>query len=371
MQIVHVLNSGVISGPEMLVVPALKKLSSLREVWSLEELRQDKGSGKLARFCEQIGIPVVAVPVASRLDIRAVLHLRRLINGLPRNTIIHSHDAKASVYVWLARLFLFKRSTLLFATHHGALVRDNFISRIYEMIFVRIAGLFFNRVLCVSESEFRLLMERGVSLKILRCHRNGVSRPALQWHERRAKPEDEVSRIAILARLSPEKNIIRALRTLAVMDQKFCRKWSLDILGEGREKERLFASAIELGIGDKVHLRGFVPEAWRELDNYHCLLSFSLGEGLPVSLLEAGWRQTPVFASAVGGVPEVCGDGAGVLFSLNDSDEVIAHRLADYLRCPQQLRSTASQLQRRVFDCFSQERWLDELMTHYASVSAD
>lgn len=372
MQVVHVLNSGVISGPEMLVVPALRNLQALREVWSLEESRLPQSRGVLSGFCARLGLPVRSLEVRSRFDVCAIFALMRLIRGLPEGSIVHCHDVKASFYIWVAKILSRHPKLRLFATHHGSLVRDHWCSRLYEQMFVFITRCFFDRLLCVSNNEYLLLKKRGVPESTLKRHTNGINRPSLAWEQRSVNlSNDDEFKLVILARLSSEKNHCRALKVLSEVKQKYALRWSLDLLGEGCERSRIVSLAESLGIAQNVHLKGFVPEAWRLLDRYHCLLSFSLGEGLPVSLLEAGWRRTPVFASAVGGVPEVCADGAGALFSLQANDEQIADQLVEFLHHAECLRSSAEKLFNRVSERFSEQRWLDELNEHYTRAVGD
>ncbi|MEN9810515.1 MAG: hypothetical protein RLZZ488_2082 [Pseudomonadota bacterium] len=371
MQVVHVFNSGSLSGPEMLVIPALRKLPALREVWSLEETRLTNNAATLSRFCVQNGIPVTAVAVRSRFDPLAIACLLRQIRALPDECIIHCHDTKASLYVWFAKKMARRRRIQLFATHHGALVRDHWISRLYEKMFVFVASRSFSALLSVSESEYKILRDRGVPEKILKLHRNGISRPALTLNRPKEKPSEAECRFVILARLSYEKNHLRAIQVLKQMQDKHRIRWTLDLLGDGRERSNIMRAAHELNIVDRVRMRGFVAEGWKELEKYDCLLSFSLGEGLPVSLLEAGWRRTPIFASAVGGVCELCKDGAGKLFSLEASNEQIADELAAFVMNPECMWNCAEKMHHRVVNDYSEQRWLCDLLKHYGLKNAN
>lgn len=371
MQVVHVFNSGSLSGPEMLVIPALRKLPALREVWSLEETRLTNNAATLSRFCAQNGIPVTAVAVASRFDPRAIARLQKHIRTLPDECIIHCHDAKASLYIWFANKMAGRRHIQLFATHHGALVRDHWLSRLYEKMFVYVASRSFSALLSVSESEYQILRNRGVPKNILKLHRNGITRPALPLHRRAEKLSDDECRFVMLARLSCEKNHLRALHVLKQLQDKHHICWTVDLLGDGRERSNIMRAANELGIAERVRMRGFVAEGWKELEKYDCLLSFSLGEGLPVSLLEAGWRRTPIFASAVGGVCELCKDGAGNLFSLNSTNEQIAHELAEFVTNRERMRNCAEKMHHRVVNEYSEQRWLSDLLKHYGYKNTD
>ncbi|MEN9827274.1 MAG: hypothetical protein RI953_3019 [Pseudomonadota bacterium] len=365
MQVVHVLNCGTVSGPEMLVLPELVNFPCNTVVWNLSEKRMKPGFDPLARLCATLKVPVLSFEISSRFDVSAILNLARTLETLPDGAIVHTHDVKASIYVWLAS-FLAKRRKLHFvATHHGAMARPNRISRMYERLFVSLASHCVDLFLCVSESEYDLLTSRGFRASILRLHRNGIERPLLKWSERRALAKAEKLKLLMVARLSPEKNHARALAVLQKFNSLFEGQWSLDIFGNGALFDELQNSVHSAGLHRKVFFRGYLQEAWREFDSYDCLLMFSTGEAMPITLLEAGWRCTPVFSSAVGGIPEVCGPEGGRLFHLAESDDSIAQKLRDFVSSKELVRRTAEHLQERVTTHFSGNRWRNELLTHY------
>ena len=105
----------------------------------------------------------------------------------------------------------------------------------------------------------------------------------------------------------------------------------LFIAGEGPERARLEAQIERLGLGDRVHLLGSLPNsqlgAWYNAADFFLLPSSR--EGLPNALLEALACGVPALATAVGGIPEVL-DGA------TDVGELLSERsasaIADSLR---------------------------------------
>jgi glycosyltransferase involved in cell wall biosynthesis len=57
----------------------------------------------------------------------------------------------------------------------------------------------------------------------------------------------------------------------------------------------------------------------------------SRSEGVPVSIMEALSFGIPVFATAVGGVPEMVSDEVGCLLPMNPTVEEIAQKLLDFI----------------------------------------
>jgi colanic acid/amylovoran biosynthesis glycosyltransferase len=82
-------------------------------------------------------------------------------------------------------------------------------------------------------------------------------------------------------------------------------------LGEASERERLLWAAEDLGVRDRVRLRGHLPseELVAELRQAHVLLHPSLSEGVPTVVLEAMACALPVVVTDVGGVSEAVTDG--------------------------------------------------------------
>ncbi|MFV0526537.1 MAG: glycosyltransferase family 4 protein [Acidimicrobiales bacterium] len=89
----------------------------------------------------------------------------------------------------------------------------------------------------------------------------------------------------------------------------------------GPEHDRLRSRASDLGLTDRVHLTGRVPEA--ELDRLYrraAAVAFpSSYEGFGNPLLEAMARDTPVVTSGAGSLPEVAG-GAAIITPVGDPD---------------------------------------------------
>jgi glycosyltransferase involved in cell wall biosynthesis len=99
----------------------------------------------------------------------------------------------------------------------------------------------------------------------------------------------------------------------------------LVIAGDG-EVERARNRVSELGIGDHVDVLGWVePErAAALLDSVQILVLPSRSEGQPMAVLEAMARGICVVASDVGGIPELIGNGCGVVVQPDDPAQLAA-----------------------------------------------
>jgi len=125
------------------------------------------------------------------------------------------------------------------------------------------------------------------------------------------------------ARLAPIKghgDLLEAAERLMARGIPF----ELRLAGEGPERAAIERRIGERGLGERVRLLGTVPHAEllgmyrdRRVD---CVVLPSLHEGLSVALVEAMAYGVPVIATAVGGVPELLEDGAGILVPPGDAD---------------------------------------------------
>jgi len=126
-------------------------------------------------------------------------------------------------------------------------------------------------------------------------------------------PEQRPARRIIgVGRLAKHKGFDYLLRATHVLR---CRGVAVEVelVGDGPESTALQALAGELGIADRVHLRGWLnfSEVRAAMSRATILVhpSDGLGDGLPNVIREAMAVGTPVIASRVAGIPEALEDG--------------------------------------------------------------
>jgi glycosyltransferase involved in cell wall biosynthesis len=147
--------------------------------------------------------------------------------------------------------------------------------------------------------------------------------------------------VLTVGRLDTEKNPLLLAEILALLaaDERDAgnkrggtrdvRRWRLVVCGDGPMLPELRARLGELGLLDRVELRGYVPIDGGLLECYrhsHMFLHVSWTEGFPQVLIEAFAAGLPTVATAVGGVPAAA-DGAALLVAPGD-----AKAAADALR---------------------------------------
>jgi glycosyltransferase involved in cell wall biosynthesis len=127
--------------------------------------------------------------------------------------------------------------------------------------------------------------------------------------EARARPYDGELTVLTVGRLDAEKNPMLLPEVLAALPGD---RWRLVVCGDGPLRGAIHARCAELGVADRVDLRGHLP-AGELRDVYrssHALLHVSFTEGVPQVLFEAFAAGLPAVATDVGGVREAAGDAA-------------------------------------------------------------
>jgi glycosyltransferase involved in cell wall biosynthesis len=127
------------------------------------------------------------------------------------------------------------------------------------------------------------------------------------------------------------------------------------VVGEGREKDALFAQRRELGLEPRVHLVGYWASLAEALAAIDLFVLPSLMEGHPLAILEAMAAGKPVVATRVGGNHEAVEDGrSGLLVPPRDA-EALAEAISSLARDPERAARMGLEGRRLLGERFSLE----------------
>jgi len=275
-----------------------RELAREREI---EQWLVTNRDGELARRAAVDGVTVRGVRWAISLDPRAAFDLFLLMNEF-RPAVVHVHDSHALA---LAR---WTRRWVDWKTDPPPLVA----TRRVDFHVRRGSGWFHvDAVIAVSEAVRRVLVADGMPQSGITVIPDGIDPDEVRGAA--ARPLDIRGRLGLSASTPLAVNVAALVdhkdqRTL-VRAAEHARAARPDlhwiIAGEGERRRTLERDIAEQGIGDRVHLVGYVPEADALIREATVVVMSSKEEGMGSVILDALALEKPVVATAAGGIPEV------------------------------------------------------------------
>jgi len=137
--------------------------------------------------------------------------------------------------------------------------------------------------------------------------------------------KNSFSKILTVSRLVSWKNIDQIILSLVEL-----KDFSLDIVGEGPEKESLLALVKENKLQRRVNFLGQLTqrEVFKKMNQSDLFILNSSYEGLPHVIVESMYAKIPVICSNVGGCPEIVKNNkTGLLLNNSNSIENLVNKL--------------------------------------------
>jgi glycosyltransferase involved in cell wall biosynthesis len=168
--------------------------------------------------------------------------------------------------------------------------------------------------------------------------------------------------------LEPRKNQ-NYLLDIAAAAKHLGTPLSLTLIGDGPDRSKLQERARSLSINDIVNFKGEIPQAVGLFGDFRACVHASRIENLPISLIEALSMSKPIFAAAVGGVPEIFHDGIeGRYIPLNDAGRA-AQCIVEWMKSPGQLALAAQAARRRFAEHFATRKVAPKLSDFLSDIA--
>lgn len=239
---------------------------------------------------------------------------------------------------------------------HGADVSSSLSNR-HLMALIACTDLFLVR----SHTLAKELELRGCPADKIRLSRTSVPLP--EWNGPLQHKPGQPIRLLQASRFIQKKGLDLSIAAVARLTAEG-HDVTLDLAGDGPDRELLQAQARGLGINDKVCFLGFLPnqDLLDRLSGYTLFLHPSRDtadgdrEGIPNAMLEAMACGLPVIATEHSGIPEAVTHGnEGLLIGQNDVDALtaaITEAIEDTARYQQMSAASRS----RIEENFSSQR---------------
>jgi glycosyltransferase involved in cell wall biosynthesis len=265
---------------------------------------------RLVNLAVQGGMPTSLIPWGRRKRlVAAVREVVKLIKD-HRIHLVHSHDAKCDVVVWMAARLT---GIPVVGSAYAWFGRNSqFRVRFYEWLDVRLLNTF-QAVIGVSKSLVQESISVGVRPELLTTVPTGIDYDQFQQRtdipatrRRFGLGADEFTFVN-LARLWPEKGHTYLLQAMKEVTRHH-PTLRLVVVGEGPLADRLQSESRSLGLSGNIIWAGFPGNLPDLLNSVQAQVHASTYEGLPLAILSGMAAGLPLVATDVGGVSEVVFD---------------------------------------------------------------
>ena len=333
--------------------------------------------GELAVELRRLGVAVTIIDERENGALAILASLTRWLRTHPVD-IVHTHRGKDTVLGAVAARFAGASGVV--RTVHGLSEPWRGWRWLKNEVYEAIDGLTLrcltDRIVVVSQRMAEGHERSGYPAEKVIAIPNGVHlervRPARMREEVRLELGigPAVPLIGTVGRLSPVKGHAHFLEAARLILQREPRARFL-VVGDGPLRDQLERTARALGIGDACAFVGARPDVYDLVAAMDVFVLSSLGEGIPMALLEAMALGTPVVATAVGGVPEVVAHRATGLLVASGDEPGLAEACLELARDPGKARTLAARARRAAEQSFSHERNGAALCEVYRGITGD
>lgn len=276
----------------------------------------------------------------SKFNIFAILKLRRIFNKIRSSydpfgpTIIHSHGPRAG---FMAREAAPNDITQVYTEHiYGAEYHLN--NPINEWLQKKILTRGNERtdlIIAVSNSVKKYLIDAKLApeekIKVIP---NGIEiNERSREYKKRIKLGNKHPIIGTVGNLNLQKGQIYLVEAMKEILKKYPLA-TLEIIGDGSERQNLEQKIEQLDLGHHITLLGYKTDINQYLWHWDAFVLPSISETFGIVVLEAMNAGVPVVASKVGGVSDIIHDDRNGILIKPREPELIAENVIEILEHP-------------------------------------
>jgi glycosyltransferase involved in cell wall biosynthesis len=256
---------------------------------------------KLANFEQSLRHPLQAL--------RALSTLNRLLRRV-KPDVVHAHMMSGTVLAYLVTRF---GRVALVTTVHNSFDKHSLLMRLGD------------RVVAVSQAEKDALVARGFNASKTDVVINGPNgAPRENWLPQPASLTLERPNITTVCGIHRRKGVGDLLTAFAKV-LHHSPEWTLNVVGDGPDRQKMIQLAQNLGVSDRVRFLGSFPSAVPILQQTDIFVLASYADPCSLAVAEGLYAGCPVVATAVGGTPELLHFGkAGILVPPGNPDQLAA-----------------------------------------------
>lgn len=265
--------------------------------------------------------PAIRVELLGKNHLISIVRLARLIRRLKPEASLSAVSA-ANLKLVLAKLVGLSRLPTIIS-YHGFIEHRTGLLGWAGVAGLRALSRVADRTIGVSDALATELVTRwgAIAGRTIRIHNPvgvGGAPPPIDLAELARR--DPI--ILAVGRLIADKAVDVIVRAFAALEQPRAR---LIVLGDGPERPRLEALAIELGIADRVTFAGYQASPWQYYATAKCLAHASRSEAFGNIIVEAMAYGLEVVATASEGPREILQDGRyGRVVPIDDVGAMVA-----------------------------------------------
>lgn len=293
------------------------------------------GNGTLKDALEKEEIETFSLPEMER-DISLVKDIKTFFSFLKTvkremPDVLHLNSPKASGIGSVVGSLVGTKKIIM--TVHGWSFNEdrNYFQKIIIKFFSWLTMLFCHKVIVLSEKEKEQVSNWPfiknkleiipTSIKPFDLLSNEDARDFLISIDNNLEKYKNNIWIGTIAELNKNKGLNFVLD--ALKNEEVSKNIIYIVIGDGEQEDNLKKQIIKNNLVEKVFLMGHLENASQYLSAFDLFLISSIKEGLPYSLLEAGYARLPVISTNVGGIPEIIKqEENGVLIEPSNSTEI-------------------------------------------------